>query len=278
MTKPPVVLLAILLSFLSCSGHKPQIAELRWRLNIQFTPRPKNSLKDSSTIGSEALSLFIRPIDYDGIEDLDSLYLINHEADLFWALNADQWQNTTNAGIFWVGSNQFNSGYLKQLPRGEYWVQLYDKAGEFAQRNFQLIEPNTQLLASQITVPTVGDELLLLLPEDVSLYSIVGYDVANNILFTDANYQSLISLKKLKARNDELDKVQISFIFPNSNVMALLGPYLVPRMGTENQQPSIQQKIQQKLDGQRPKSSKEPEIAIDTYIPTKEEIEAANNH
>ena len=227
------VFIILLILFQGCGGAAPEILELRWRLNIQLTPRPRDRLTDNNTLGFENLSVFIQPSDEDGIEDLDSMYLINNERDLFWALDASQWKTITSANNFWVGSNQFSSGYLRELPRGNYRVELYDKSGERAQRNFEFLAPKTGPLSRQITVPPVSDELLLLLPQDISLYSLVGYNINNDVLFVDANYQSIISLKELKIRNDELDKVQILFEFPNTNIIASLGPYMVPRIGSE---------------------------------------------
>ncbi|WGK69171.1 hypothetical protein P0082_11915 [Candidatus Haliotispira prima] len=223
----------LLLLLLSCGGSAPKIVELRWRLNINFAPRERDRIGEP---GIEALSVFVRPSDEDGIVDLDSMYLINPAEDLFWALDSSQWQTTSGDEVFWIGSNRFSSGYMQKLPRGDYIVELYDKSGEWARQTFELRTPDTSLLSAMVSVPPVGDELLFLLPGEVSLYSITGYNVANVLLFTDANYQSIISLRSLKVRNDELEKVVLSFEFPDSNVVAQLGPYQVPRVssGQEN--------------------------------------------
>ena len=225
---------ALLWVLAGCGGSPPDILGVYWRLNIQFPPRDSDQLGSESTAGREALSVFIQPWDDDGIGDLDSIYLIQPEADLFWALDSGRWQSYSSSGILWIGSNQFSSGYLGKLPRGDYVLELYDKVGEKAQRFFSMQIADTGELAAQVTVPPRSDELLFLLPRDISLYSIIGYDVANQILFTDANYQSIISLRELKIRNDELEKVWLSFQFANSSVFAQLGPYLVPRIGMDS--------------------------------------------
>ena len=210
-----------------CGGMPPDILSLYWRLNLQFSP--KTDVNQSAS-GRETLSVFIQPWDDDGIEDLDMIYLRHPNTDLFWVLDSIQWQSYSSSGIFWIGSNQFSSGYLGKLPRGDYLLELYDKVGEKAQRFFSMQLADTGELASQITAPPHGDELLFLLPKDVLLYSLIGYDITNQVLFADANYKSIISLRELKVRNDELEKVLLTFQFPNSSVFAQLGPYLVPRI------------------------------------------------
>ncbi len=282
---------ALVLLLLSCGGTAPRINELRWSLNLQFTPRSNDKLNNANTQGSEALSLFIRPFDDDGIEDLDSMYLIKPDEDLFWALDASQWQSMTESQALWIGSNQFSSAYLERMPRGSYLVELYDKAGERDRWTFEVQAP--ERLNSQVSVPPIGDELLFLLPEDVSLYSIVGYDAANRVLFTDANYQSLVSLRGLKARNDELYRVMLFFEFPHSNVTARLGPYLVPQVsGTpEDLGQALEQEgatLPTENDAETQDSnpivpetpnpsdasagSEAESVPIDTYIPTPEEL------
>ncbi len=270
--------LGLLALSVSCGGVAPSIIEVSWRLNIQFTPRASDVLRDENTLGREALSVFVRPADEDGLEDLDSMYLINRDEDLFWALDSTQWQSITSSRVFWIGSNQFSCGYLENLPRGHYIVEIYDKAGEMSARSFEMQAPSTRDLGSVVAVPPQGDELLFLLPEDVSMYSIVGYKVNNEVLFTDANYQSIISLKELKIRNDELEKVMLAFEFPNNYVVARLGPYMVPRVSSGREEIVIEdaaQDLRQDSPDAAPDAVPEvtlPEVPIDTYIPTPEEV------
>ena len=221
------LLIGLVLFLVGCGGTPPDILSLYWRLNLQFPPRVGGS---EGATGSEALSVFIQPWDEDGIEDLDTLYLRQLDADLFWVLDSSQWQSYSSSGIIWIGSNQFSSGYLGKLPRGNYLIELYDKAGERTQRFFSMQLADTGELASQVVVPPRGDELLFILPEGVPAYSVTGYDLANQVLFVDESYQTIISLRELKTRNDELEKILLTFQFSNSSVFAQLGPYLVPRV------------------------------------------------
>lgn len=232
---PLILCLSTLLLF-SCGGERPLISDLRWSMNLHFTPRLGEDfpLDNANTRGAETLALFIAASDPDGFADLDSMYLINEENDLFWALSSSQWATFNNGGTVWIGSNNFDSAYLPKLPRGNYKVQLYDQAGEFSQYEFIMNAPDTSELSREVSVPPVGDELTLLLPPGISLYSITGYDVSNNPLFTDANYQSIISLRNLKVQNEELDKVMLYFQLPNSEVYAYIGPYIVPRVGSQS--------------------------------------------
>ncbi len=75
-----------------------------------------------------ALSLFVRPDDPDGFDDLAELYLIDDQEELFWRLDPDTWQKS-GSGDSWIGSNGLVLPDGAPLPAGEYRLLLRDLAG-----------------------------------------------------------------------------------------------------------------------------------------------------
>jgi hypothetical protein len=121
------LLFALLLP--ACVGKPPEILRLQWQL----------VLVSDQELGREfiTLSLFVRPNDPDGFDDLAELYLINDEQELFWKLPSDSWQKSAGTEP-WIGSNGVRLPDGSPLPAGEYRVLLRDVGGDSVEQSFRL--------------------------------------------------------------------------------------------------------------------------------------------
>ncbi|AEJ19626.1 hypothetical protein [Gracilinema caldarium] len=119
------------LNLLSCSRSAPQIQNYILKLIYN---------EDADGI-REQLSLFVLAQDEDGKEDLDSLYIINDEQQLYWTLKSTEWITVNKDGQLWVGSHRLTMVDGQPLPRGLYRLILTDLGGERAERTIGLDAP-----------------------------------------------------------------------------------------------------------------------------------------
>jgi hypothetical protein len=120
--------LALLL--LACTGEPPEILQVFWQLNIV------EDLEQNLTY--QSLSLFLKPSDPDGFEDIEDLYLINDEQELFWRLDVDSWQQSGANEEIWIGSNSLKMPDGASFPAGQYRVLLRDVGGDSAEQTIRL--------------------------------------------------------------------------------------------------------------------------------------------
>ena len=124
-------LMFINLTLISCSRSAPQIQNYTYKLIY------------NETAGGiqEQLSLFVLAQDEDGKEDLDRLYIINDEQQLYWTLSSSDWLTVTKDNQLWVGSNSISMVDGHSLPRGLYRLILTDQGGDRAERTIGLDAP-----------------------------------------------------------------------------------------------------------------------------------------
>jgi hypothetical protein len=167
----PVLRAAALLAaglLASCAGKPPEILRVLWQV----------TLVDDRELDARytAVSLFIKPSDPDGFDDLAELYLIHDREELFWRLDADSWQKS-GTGEPWIGSNGLGMPDGSPLPAGEYRVLLRDLGGESTEQTLRL--------------PEVGrEELERLLPRvevDAGEIRVQGRSFARQLWLYDAN-------------------------------------------------------------------------------------------
>lgn len=131
-----LLLLAMLFS-LSCSENSPEISQIFWQINKY------QNVQSGDT--SDRLSVFIEAVDKDGIEDLETIYIINDKEELFWKINKDEWNHVTIDGEEWFGFNSIEMNRTLPFPVGTYRVVLIDAAGERAESDFFLDRYETAL-------------------------------------------------------------------------------------------------------------------------------------
>ncbi|MBN2874375.1 MAG: hypothetical protein JXM71_04710 [Spirochaetales bacterium] len=127
--------LAMIVGVAACSVSPPVFVTADVRLVVVAT--------DGSGARDERLSVFASVSDADGSADIEYLYVVCDEHELYWTLDADAWQRVDEGESVWLGSNGLDApGY--RIPRGEYRLILVDKAGERDERVCTLSAPGTE--------------------------------------------------------------------------------------------------------------------------------------
>lgn len=101
-----------------------------WQLNLV------EDLEQNLTY--QSLSLFVKPNDPDGFEDIEDLYLINDEQELFWRLDGETWAQSGTEAEIWIGSNSLKMPDGASFPAGEYRILLRDVGGDSAEQKIRL--------------------------------------------------------------------------------------------------------------------------------------------
>jgi len=172
--------------FLSaCSGSVPKIGQLVWQLN--FIQKAEN------TSYYMELSVFTMVDDEDGVSDIDKIYIINDESELFWILDSNSWKMKIISSGNWIGSNSIRMNDYSNLPTGTYRVLVIDKAGERDSRIFYI---------SSEMENSISDDLFpkLVIDDSIQLQS----GLPDNTLWV---YDDLMEiLKKYKIENGKINK------------------------------------------------------------------------
>ena len=143
-----MTLWVLLLLLLTCAGEPPEILRVFWQLNV---------VQDLElNLSHQSLSIFVKPNDPDGFEDIEDLYLINDEQELFWRLDMESWAQSETDQEIWIGSNSLKMPDGASFPAGEYRILLRDVGGDSAEQTIRL-----QLVSSREAkryLPTVTVE------------------------------------------------------------------------------------------------------------------------
>ena len=121
-------LFAVVVLFLmqACTGEPPEILRVFWQLNL-IEDREQN-------VSYQSLSLFVKPRDPDGFEDIEEVYLINDEQELLWHLDGENWVQSGSGEELWIGSNSLRMPAGSSFPGGIYRVLLRDVGGDSSEQ------------------------------------------------------------------------------------------------------------------------------------------------
>jgi hypothetical protein len=159
----------------SCTGSPPEILQILWEVRVEQD-------RESGTV-FESLSLFVKPNDPDGSGDLDELYVIQDQEELFWSLDPDSWLESGAGQELWIGSNSLRLPDGSALPNGEYRILLRDVGGEAAEQSIRVEAPSLEEARRFLPEVTVEQGSILLHPADrrytLWLYSLDGAHVAS---------------------------------------------------------------------------------------------------
>lgn len=121
---------------LGCSGAPPEILRVFHQINY---------IQDRSSGETyQALSLFVIPHDPDGFEDLDVIYLIHDESELFWTMDSGGWQRVPSGGDNWIGRAVIRMPSGGPMPSGRYRVLLKDLSGDRAEQELYISKVDLQ--------------------------------------------------------------------------------------------------------------------------------------
>jgi len=117
-----VLILLLPMLFPACAGAPPMIEQLFWQLDVV--------LDQNSRRQHEELSLFLMVDDADGIGDVDEMIICHEEQELAWRIPAEDLRRIEREGETWIGASGLQMNDRSPLPRGNYTVEVIDKAGE----------------------------------------------------------------------------------------------------------------------------------------------------
>lgn len=187
--------LVFLLFFFSCSGEPPAILQILWQLNIVLDVESEDVF--------ERLSLFVHVEDGDGIEDVETIYLLHDESELFWELESADWETYEENGETWFGSNELLVANNAAFPRGTYRIVVIDKAGE---RNRDELYINSDPIdSSKMIFPQIRvNENILTIKSNYADHTLRFYDQSDSVVkvfFTDAKEFDLGSILSRQEMN-----------------------------------------------------------------------------
>ena len=221
MSRPSAPLLAVAalgaVLLFSCAGKPPEILRVLWRLTL---------VDDRELdVRHTALSLFVKPADPDGFDDLAELYLLNDAEELFWRLTPDNWQKSGSAEP-WIGGNALSLPDGSPFPAGQYRLLLKDLSGESAEQSLELpavtaselerLLPRVEVRAGEIRVQARGQSRQLWL-----------YD-ARGAYLTIRPIGASQAVAELLAAHPQLApgfRFKVYVASDRQNVGALSGPY-----------------------------------------------------
>jgi hypothetical protein len=142
------VMIGFILLFAGCSEEPPRIIQIFHQINVV------KDLQQQDTYPQ--LSLFVHTEDDDGTDDIESIYFIEDENELFWRLDDQNWESFEEQGEFWVGTNRIVMNDYSPLPWGDYRLLIIDAAGERDEREIYLAKP--EYMPEEIEFPEVTVE------------------------------------------------------------------------------------------------------------------------
>jgi hypothetical protein len=125
-----IFLILVIAGFSSCSKEPPEINDL-FKEIVMFKDVERNTVY-------QKLSVFVLASDADGIEDIEKLYVINDEKDLYWEADQNTFAKPLLNSQTWIGINSVSMNDYSPLPRGEYRIVVTDLGGESAERSVQI--------------------------------------------------------------------------------------------------------------------------------------------
>jgi hypothetical protein len=187
----------IVFLLLSCTGEPPEIMRVFWQLNLV------EDLEQNLTY--QSLSLFLKPNDPDGFEDIEDLYLINDDQELFWRLDGESWAQTGEEEEIWIGSNSLKMPDGASFPSGEYRLLLRDVGGDSAEQRIRLQPVSAKQASRYLPKVTIAEGVIQVSGEaatyQLSVYDpggryIASFPISENPLTIDAITNAQPSLRE----------------------------------------------------------------------------------
>ncbi len=205
----------VLVLFVGCSQSAPEIQSVNLRL-IYREVSPRHYV--------ERMGFFILPRDEDGFADLDTIYLINDNNQLFWTLNSEDWLSFQKNGDTWIGSHSIAMPEDAPLARGLYRIILKDKGGSQIEKTIGFVPP----LVPQYGYPGINIK--------GSTYQ-VSSSYPQNLWVVYDGKGSFIKTIPVTSRTGTFNQLKLPSTAKtlaiwaedvNSNVAALTLPFLIP--------------------------------------------------
>jgi len=120
------IFISVLFVLSACSNNPPEILQNFWEITLVESPDSTDELVSFR----EELSVFTVSRDEDGDDDIESIFLIQDEEELFWELDKDNWEEIDLQGEKWTGASSLLMPADESFPRTSYRVLVIDKSGQ----------------------------------------------------------------------------------------------------------------------------------------------------
>ncbi|UCF99759.1 MAG: hypothetical protein JSV89_09530 [Spirochaetaceae bacterium] len=211
--------LLLLLLLLSCTGAPPEILRVFWQLNL-VEDREQN-------LSYQTLSLFIKPNDPDGFEDIEDIYLINDEQELFWRLDTESWAQSGSDQDVWIGSNSLKMPDGASFPAGEYRILLRDVGGDSAEQTIGLQLVSSREASRYLPKVTIGNREIQVIGEAPS-YQLWVYDTNGSYIASFPASENPVTIATIIKTQPALQggfRFKVYGFVENRNLGVTSGPY-----------------------------------------------------
>lgn len=148
------ILILFVLAFAGCSDNAPKISQTFWQINLMHD---QQSGKDT-----QLLTMFVMANDDDGLDDIDTMYVINDDQQLFWKLSGKNLRiERFGQTETWIGSNFITMLDGEPIPTGKYRVVLLDSSGERAKSQVTVVNNIKEIPEKWPVAEKRGDDLIV---------------------------------------------------------------------------------------------------------------------
>ncbi len=177
----------------------------------------------------QTLSLFVKPNDPDGFEDIEDVYLINDEQELFWRLDGESWVQSGSGQDIWIGSNSLKMPDGASFPAGDYRILLRDVGGDSAEQTIHLELLSLKEARRYLPKVTVGSGEILIAGENTS-YQLWIYDSNRRYVNSFPASGGSVALDTIIRSQPHLQggfSFKVYAFMENKNLGVTSGPYYV---------------------------------------------------
>lgn len=141
---------AVLALLSACSAAPPDLVRIDARLeHVHDLDRD---------LWYEQIVLFALVRDQDGFGDIEQLYLLHDDEQLYWRLDGESWIDQRLSGEDWIGTAGLVMASGLPLPRGSYRVVVLDAGGQQDERRIWIDAPTRGEIAGR--APRVSEGIV----------------------------------------------------------------------------------------------------------------------
>jgi len=208
--------LVLLGFFWACSDTPPEI--------IQYYTQPNLLRDETSGEVFHQFSVFLHLEDEDGTDDIESIFLIHDEEELFWELNSENWTTVTTDSETWIGSNgiAFPGGLAP--AKGLFRIFVLDAAGERTVEELYIQPPEK---SSKVAFPQldIRDDGSLFIKSTGREHTLWYYDDSGSIVESHKTSDRNVPVPKSA---DRISQVYVYSYSDENGCGVISGPYQLP--------------------------------------------------
>jgi hypothetical protein len=150
---------------IGCSAAPPQIVAVEARLEYVHDI--------SRDLRYEQLTVFALVRDEDGFGDIDVLYLLHDESELYWRFDAQSWTHQRRSTEDWIGFSGISTADGSDLPRGLYRLVILDASGERDESRVRIDAAPVAFVSDRVPLVS-SDRQTVTIPEGAAVFRLVS--------------------------------------------------------------------------------------------------------